>query len=184
MVRERASDVLEEVFEEFTPRLDDPPAMPIPTDVDPDEWLGLEPRLRLATTRGQIVIELAPDVAPWAVGALISLARHGFYTDTLWHRVVPDFVVQGGDPTGSGWGGPGYVLPAEPSMLPFERGAVGIADAGMDTGGSQWFIMHSRAPHLEGRYTAVGRVVEGMDVVDSLLVGDRVQKVSIELVVQ
>ena len=83
-------------------------------------------------------------------------------------------VVQGGDPGGSGWGGPGLILPGEPSALPFDRGAVGIADAGMDTGGSQIFIMHSRAPHLEGRYTRVGRVITGMAAVDALMVGDRI----------
>jgi cyclophilin family peptidyl-prolyl cis-trans isomerase len=88
--------------------------------------------------------------------------------------VVPGFVVQGGDPTGSGWGGPGFTIPGEPSVQPFTRGAVGIADAGKDTGGSQFFIMHGRAPHLEGRYTHVGRVTRGMEVVDALIVGDRI----------
>ena len=129
------------------------------------------------------VIEFDPGAAPWSVAALTSLAREGFYRGLLWHRVVPDFVVQGGDPSGTGWGGPGFVLPAEPSLRGgrsrYDRGAVGIADAGLDTGGSQIFIMHSRAPHLEGRYTRIGQVVSGMDVVDSLLVGDIIEDVKV-----
>jgi cyclophilin family peptidyl-prolyl cis-trans isomerase len=92
--------------------------------------------------------------------------------------------VQGGDPTGSGWGGPpGVTLPAEPSVTAlggtFQRGAVGVADAGPDTGGSQFFIMHSRAAHLEGRYTQLGYVTEGLEVIDRLIVGDRVLRASV-----
>lgn len=145
----------------------------------PQRALGRAVRWELTTTQGTVVIELWPAVAPWAVSTLMTLTERGYYTDLLWHRVVPDFVVQGGDPAGSGWGGPGFTLPGEPSWLPFDRGAVGIADAGLDTGGSQFFIMHSRAPHLEGRYTQVGRVLEGLDVVDRLMVGDRLLEAEI-----
>ena len=104
----------------------------------------------------------------------------------MFHRVVPDFVVQGGDPTGTGWGGPGFTLPSEISAgleampIDFGAGAIGIADAGKDTGGSQWFAMHAPAPHLEGRYTWVGRVVEGADVIDKLQVGDRIIRARFE----
>jgi len=133
------------------------------------------------TSRGTIQIELAMLDAPLTVESFITLARKGFFNGLAIHRVVPDFVVQGGDPTGSGWGGPGYSVVSEPSAGAFQRGTVGIADAGKDTGGSQWFVMHSRAPHLDGRYTIVGRVLDGMDVVDSLLVGDTVKTVQVEV---
>jgi cyclophilin family peptidyl-prolyl cis-trans isomerase len=132
---------------------------------------------RVTTTQGVFVIEMDVDAAPWSISALSILAQTGFYNDTLWHRVVPDFVAQGGDPSGSGWGGPGFQLPAEPSFQPYVRGAVGIADAGLDTGGSQWFVTHVRTPHLDGRYTRIGVVTDGMDVVDRLVVGDKVIKI-------
>ncbi len=121
-----------------------------------------------------ITIALDPTLAPWSVAALVGLSGQAFYGGVWWHRVVPAFVVQGGDPSGTGWGGPGFSSPGEPSWRPFLRGAVGIADAGPDTGGSQFFIMHARSPHLEGRYTLVGEVVEGMEVVDRLTTDDRV----------
>jgi cyclophilin family peptidyl-prolyl cis-trans isomerase len=154
-----------------------PPAPP----VDPAQVLGRKVVWTVETSKGKLTIELDPELSPWNVANLTALAQKGFYDGTLWHRVVPDFVVQGGDPTGSGWGGPGYSVLAEPSTTWFQRGAVGIADAGKDTGGSQWFIMHSRAPHLDGRYTVVGRVLEGMDVVDALIVGDTVKRVQVEV---
>jgi cyclophilin family peptidyl-prolyl cis-trans isomerase/HEAT repeat protein len=153
------------------------PAPPI----DPATVLGRKVVWTVETTKGKVVIELDPDLAPWNVANLTTLARKGFYDGTLFHRVVPDFVVQGGDPTGSGWGGPGYAVLAEASTTWFQRGAVGIADAGKDTGGSQWFVMHSRAPHLDGRYTLVGRVLEGMEVVDALVVGDQVKRVQVQV---
>ncbi len=131
-------------------------------------------RWTLDTTRGAITIALDPTVAPWNTAALVGLAGQAFYGGVSWHRVVPGFVVQGGDPSGTGWGGPGFSSPGEPSWRSFGRGAVGIADAGPDTGGSQFFIMQARAPHLEGRYTWVGEVIDGMDVVDRLTTDDRV----------
>lgn len=146
-----------------------PRTLPAPPD---DAFLDRPHILVLDTSKGEIRIRLAPDVAPWSVAAITSLAADGFYNGLTWHRVVPDFVVQGGDPTGSGWGGPGFELPAEPWWLPYSRGAVGIADAGLDTGGSQLFIMHSRAHRLDGRYTLIGYVIAGQDAADSLMVGD------------
>jgi peptidyl-prolyl cis-trans isomerase B (cyclophilin B) len=95
------------------------------------------------------VIQLRPDVAPWAVATIVALTRKGFYNGLEFHRVVPNFVVQGGDPTESGSGGPGFSIPAEPATQSdgpgYTAGGVGIADAGRDSGGSQWFVMHSRA---------------------------------------
>ncbi len=102
----------------------------------------------------------------------MQLTRAGFYREQIFHRVVPDFVIQGGDRRGDGWGGPGYTLRSERNRVPFERGTVGIADSGLDTGGSQFFVCHSPQPHLTGRYTVVGRVVRGMHIVDAIEPGD------------
>ncbi len=151
------------------------------TPADPTRLLGHRVAWTVTTTQGDFVVELLPDLAPWNVATLTALAEKGFYDGTLWHRVVPDFVVQGGDPTGSGWGGPGYTVPAETSQRRYLRGTVGIADAGKDTGGSQWFVMHSAAPHLEQRYTIVGNVTSGMEVVDRLHVGDRILRIRVSI---
>jgi cyclophilin family peptidyl-prolyl cis-trans isomerase len=111
----------------------------------------------------------------------VALTQAGFYDGLQFHRVVPGFVVQGGDPQGTGWGGPGFTLPSEPSDAPFTRGAVGIADAGKDSGGSQFFLMHTRAPHLEGRYTRVGELRRGFEALDALQVGDRILRAEVTL---
>ena len=97
----------------------------------------------------------------------------------MFHRMVPNFVVQGGDPRGDGWGGPGYTIPCEIDSAHFGTGAVGMALAGRDTGGSQFFITHAPQPQLDGRYTHFARVIDGQDVVDSLTIGDRI--ISVEL---
>jgi cyclophilin family peptidyl-prolyl cis-trans isomerase len=163
------------------------PATAAPTPpVDPLAALGGPHTWRLTTTQGDVSIALAGELAPWHVAAIIDLTRDGFYDGLFFHRVVPDFVVQGGDPTGSGWGGPGFTLPSETGSLTdtpyptYAPGAIGIADAGKDTGGSQWFAMHGRAPHLDGRYTWVGSVTDGADVIDRLQIGDRVVRARIE----
>ena len=129
---------------------------------------------------GELHCKLDHDLAPRTVDSFVALARKGFYDGLTWHRVVPDFVVQGGDPRGDGTGGPGYLLRAEPSLRPFARGALGIADAGKDTGGSQFFLMHSRAPHLEGRYTWFGQC-EDLDGLDGVFVGDHMTKVTVHV---
>lgn len=136
--------------------------------------------VRMRTTRGDVVMVLFGDVAPRTVGHVLSLIEEGFYNDKTFHRIVPDFVAQGGCPRGDGWGGPRRAILDEPSPLPFVRGAVGIATSGRDTGGSQFFIMHSRHPHLEGGYTLFGQVVEGMEIVDALVQDDRLIEVRIE----
>jgi len=152
-----------------------------PLAFDPRPLLGTSVLWTLDTTKGVITIRLDPEVAPWSVAALVDLSRRAYYSDVAWHRVVPGFVVQGGDPSGTGWGGPGFSSPGEASWSAFSRGAVGIADAGLDTGGSQFFIMHRRAAHLEGRYTWVGEVLRGQDVVDRLTTDDRILSAMVDI---
>ena len=124
------------------------------------------------TTKGTFRIELRPDIAIQTVNSFIFLAREGYYDGVTFHRVIPDFMAQGGDPTGTGSGDPGYTLPAEFSDIPFERGTVGMARQPQDpdSGGSQFFITYNDQyqPALNGQYTVFGKVIEGMEVVDSL----------------
>jgi cyclophilin family peptidyl-prolyl cis-trans isomerase/HEAT repeat protein len=175
-----------ECLRELGEAVDAKPRIAPPPPVDVTAVIGKHVVWHLVTSRGDIDIELRPDVAPWAVATIASLTQRGFYNNIEFHRVVPNFVVQGGDPTQSGWGGPGFTGPAEPASgldgPGFVQGGVGMADAGRDSAGSQWFIMHSRAPHLDGRYTWVGSVISGQNVADSLQIGDRVvtAKVTIE----
>ena len=122
----------------------------------------------LRTTRGEIVIAFDREVAPRTVKNFVDLARKGALDDTPFHRVIPDFVAQGGDPRGDGSGGPGYTIPNENHAGAFIRGAVGMATAGTDTGGSQFFLTHSDQPHLDGRYTRFATVVDGLLVMDAL----------------
>lgn len=137
------------------------------------------PEAVIRTNRGRIRITLFPDDAPYTVQAFINLAKTGFYNGLTFHRVVPNFVIQGGDPLGDGSGGPPFTLRSEFAPKMFVRGAVGIASAGKDTEGSQFFIMHSTHPHLDGRYTLFGQVTEGMDVVDRVEIGDAIEEVVI-----
>ncbi|MDH4155829.1 MAG: HEAT repeat domain-containing protein [candidate division Zixibacteria bacterium] len=138
------------------------------------------PYATIHTDKGEIEMELFFDAAPLTVLNFIELAEDGFYEGLIFHRVVPGFVIQGGDPRGDGWGGPPYYIRCEYSWEPFRRGTVGVATSGKDTGGSQFFITLARQPHLEGRYTVFGQVVAGMDVVDRIAYGDVIQKVVIE----
>lgn len=139
------------------------------------------PTALVRTTRGTFRFELSYQEAPFTVESFIALARKHFYDGLLFHRVVPNFVVQGGDPRGDGTGGPPYTIRSEFGERSFRRGDVGIASSGKDTEGSQFFIMHSPAPHLDGRYTLFGTVTEGMDVVDRLEIGDRMLDIQIDL---
>ena len=131
------------------------------------------------TTRGRFRIELLPGEAPMTVDSFVSLARKGFFDGTAIHRVVPDFVVQAGDPRGDGTGGPGWVLRDELNSRPYLRGTVGMALSGPDTGGSQWFVTLSRQPHLDGAYTVFGEVTEGMGVVERIEQNDRLVSVTV-----
>lgn len=139
--------------------------------------LGKHPVWVLETEKGVIKIKMNTLSAPATVSAIDSLTRAGAYNGVPFHRVVPNFVIQGGDIAyATGYGGPEFVIPTEPSETGFVRGAVGIASAGTDTEGSQYFIMHQWSPHLNGRYTLFGHVISGMDVVDRIVEGDMVEK--------
>ena len=125
---------------------------------------------RLKTQRGDIVVELYADRAPLTVENFVNLARAGFYDGTTFHRVIKGFMAQGGDPTGTGTGGPGYQFGDEfhPSLRHDGPGVLSMANAGAGTNGSQFFITQSATPHLDDRHSVFGRVTEGMDVVSSL----------------
>jgi cyclophilin family peptidyl-prolyl cis-trans isomerase len=131
------------------------------------------------TAKGRIRIELFPQDAPITVDSFVTLARKGFFNGLTFHRVVANFVIQGGDPRGDGEGGPGYQIRCEINTRPYTRGAVGMALSGKDTGGSQFFITHSPQPHLDGGYTVFGRVVSGMEVVDRIERGDVIRRVDV-----
>ena len=125
---------------------------------------------RFKTERGDIVVELYADRAPLTVENFVNLSRAGFYDGTTFHRVIKGFMAQGGDPTGTGTGGPGYQFGDEfhPSLRHDGPGVLSMANAGAGTNGSQFFITHSATPHLDDRHSVFGRVTEGMDVVSSL----------------
>jgi len=127
------------------------------------------PNATLHTNHGAIEIELFPADAPKTVENFEKLARDGFYDGVIFHRVIPDFMIQGGDPTGTGTGGPGYTFEDEPNDHKIERGALAMANAGPDTNGSQFFIVTTdAAPWLDGKHTVFGHVTSGMDVVDAI----------------
>lgn len=129
-------------------------------------------KIQIVTNRGRIDVELFGDDAPNIVRSVIFLAKDGFYNGLTFHRVVPDFVIQGGCPRGDGWGDAGYYLRSLFNGHRYERGTVGVAHAGKDTPGSQFFITHTPQHHLNGRYTIIGKVTGGMDVVDRIEIGD------------
>ncbi len=181
-VRRAAAEALETILGHpvEVPEADDPPDRRV-------DWtflraMGDRPRLALETERGRIVVELDAEEAPLTVQTVLQLAQEGRYDDVPFHRVVPDFVIQGGDfERGDGYGGPGFAIRSEFTRIPFERGTIGMASAGKDTEGSQFFLTHSPQPHLDGRYTAFGRVVQGMEVVDAILEGDRILRASVQV---
>ncbi len=139
------------------------------------------PTATIATDKGTIVLELFGGEAPGTVSNFTKLARSGFYDGLTFHRVIPNFVIQGGCPQGDGTGGPGYTIKCETEGNPHRhvRGSLSMAHAGKDTGGSQFFICHSPQPHLDGKHTVFGQVVEGLDVVDAVRAGDHMQQVAI-----
>ena len=123
----------------------------------------------LHTNHGAIELELYPEDAPKTVDNFVKLARDGFYDGVIFHRVIPDFMIQGGDPTGTGSGGPGYQFEDEANDHAVERGALAMANAGPNTNGSQFFIVTADScPWLNGKHTVFGRVTGGMDVVDGI----------------
>ncbi|KAB2878952.1 hypothetical protein F9K33_11340 [bacterium] len=138
-----------------------------------------KPTAVIETSKGRIEIEFYIDDAPMTVINFVRLSEKKFFEQLHFHRVVPNFVIQGGDPLGTGWGGPGYSIRSEFSSLRYERGTIGMASAGKDTEGCQWFITHSPQPHLDGRYTIFARVRNGLDVADAIQVGDTISHVKI-----
>jgi len=139
--------------------------------------IGKHVTATVVTSKGSFTIEFLPEDAPLTVDSFITLARKGFFNGQTIPRVVPNFVIQAGDPRGDTNGGPGYQIRCEINEVPYERGAVGMALSGKDTGGSQWFVTHSPQPHLDGGYTVFGRVISGMNVVDNIARGDIIRMV-------
>ena len=123
----------------------------------------------LETEKGEIVLQLYPDKAPLAVNSFVYLARQGWYDGITFHRVLPGFVAQTGDPSATGQGNPGYLFKSEidPALKFDQAGLVGMANSGPDTNGSQFFITYAPAPNLDGNYTIFGKVLSGMDVLES-----------------
>ena len=142
--------------------------------------IGKRVRAVVTTTKGSFTIELLPEAAPLTVDNFVQLAQRSFFNGITIHRVVPNFVIQDGDPRGDGNGGPAnHQIRCEINEVPYERATVGMALSGKDTGGSQWFVTHSPQPHLDGGYTVFGRVVAGMNVVDNIIRGDVIKSIVI-----
>jgi cyclophilin family peptidyl-prolyl cis-trans isomerase/HEAT repeat protein len=161
------------------------PAPYVPRFNHPIDWTLLTTmeagqRVRMQTNKGVVDLELYPQWAPGSVVNFIKLINDGFYNGKTTHRVVPNFVVQGGCPRGDGYGALDYTIRSEIGLCWYDQaGYLGMASAGRDTEGTQWFITHSPTPHLDGRYTIFGKVAEGMDVVNTLEVGDRIEKIEL-----
>jgi cyclophilin family peptidyl-prolyl cis-trans isomerase len=131
------------------------------------------------TNKGTIVIQLKVEDTPGSVANFVKLVQKGFYEGNSFHRVVPAFVAQGGCPRGDGWGSSPETIRSEWPALHYSRGQVGMASAGKDTESCQWFITHNDIPHLDGRYTIFASVISGMEVVDLLEIGDRIDKITL-----
>ncbi len=138
-------------------------------------------RVTIETDRGDMNLEMYPEHAPKTVNNFVFLAREGFYDGIVFHRVISDFMIQGGDPTGTGTGGPGYRFEDEIAENPLkhETGVISMANAGPDTNGSQFFITHSPQPHLNGMHAVFGKVVQGQEVVNAIQQGDRMVRVTV-----
>lgn len=140
-------------------------------------------KAEMITDKGTMIIEFYDNDAPIAADNFIKLAKEGFYNGIKFHRVIPNFMIQGGDPTGTGAGGPGYSIPCEldGELQHHDRGVLSMAHRGRDTGGSQFFICHSRenTAHLDRNHTCFGKVVDGLDVIDQIQQGDVIQEVKV-----
>ena len=152
---------------------DRPPAM----QIDPEKIY----LVTIATSRGTIELELYPQHAPQTVNNFVFLARESFYDGVAFHRVIGDFMIQGGDPTGTGRGGPGYKFADECRGDPLKHDSkvISMANSGPDTNGSQFFITHAPQPHLNGKHTVFGKVIKGREIVDEIRQGDRMERVSV-----
>ncbi|NIA03226.1 MAG: peptidylprolyl isomerase [Nitrospirae bacterium] len=133
----------------------------------------------IETDKGNMVVELFEKDAPNTVANFVKLINEGFYNGLTFHRVIPNFVIQGGCPKGNGTGGPGYTIKCEINPRKHLTGTLSMAHAGKDTGGSQFFITHSPQPHLDGIHTVFGQVIEGLDVVNKIKANDVMNKVSV-----
>lgn len=140
-------------------------------------------KAEIHTVKGLMKVELYEDDAPGTVANFVKLSNEGFYDGLTFHRVIPDFVIQGGCPNGNGTGGPGYKIPCEldGEKQYHDRGVLSMAHAGRNTGGSQFFICHNRknTQHLDRNHTAFGKVYEGLDVIDDIRAGDVIEKIVI-----
>ena len=136
-------------------------------------------RANIHTSKGVIEIELHIEDAPGSVASFVKLCREGFYNGKSFHRVVPNFVIQGGCPRGDGMGGTDYTLRSEFRLHDYRSGSVGLASSGPDTESCQWFITHIPTPHLEGRYTIFAHVTKGLDIVDQIVIGDSIEKIEL-----
>ncbi len=136
----------------------------------------------IKTDQGDIVLDLYAEHAPKTVNNFVFLANEGFYNGTVFHRVISDFMIQGGDPTGTGRGGPGYQFEDEVKANPLkhETGVISMANSGPDSNGSQFFITHSPQPHLNGKHTVFGKVTSGQAVVDAIRQGDGIAEIKIK----
>jgi peptidyl-prolyl cis-trans isomerase B (cyclophilin B) len=152
---------------------DNPPAM----EIDPQKKYHVS----MDTARGVIEIDLYPQYAPKTVNNFVFLSKQGFYDGITFHRVIANFMIQGGDPTGTGRGGPGYRFEDEfaGNPLKHETGVLSMANAGPGTNGSQFFITHAPQPHLNGKHTVFGKVTKGQDVVNAIRQGDKINQVTI-----
>jgi cyclophilin family peptidyl-prolyl cis-trans isomerase len=168
-------------FEKLIALLENRPYIAPPADLSHKiDWefvksIPQNQKVKINTNLGVIVLETYVDQAPGSVSNFLKLVDEGFYNNKVYHRVVPDFVIQGGCPRGDGWGSLDWTQRSEFSnYLKYEAGTVGLASAGRDTEGVQFFITHIPTPHLDGRYTIIGKVVEGMDVVRRIQMGDQI----------
>lgn len=134
----------------------------------------------IKTEKGDLELDLFADDVPYMVNNFVFLAREGFYDNTTFHRVIPGFMAQGGDPTGTGRGGPGYTFADEITQHTHGTGALSMANAGPHTNGSQFFITYAPQPHLDGRHSVFGQLTSGMDVLETLVNGDKIISVTIE----
>jgi len=140
-------------------------------------------KVKISTPKGEMIAELYDDATPITVNNFLKLINEGFYNGLNFHRVIPGFVAQGGCPNRTGTGGPGYTIPCEvtaPKQY-HDRGVLSMAHAGRNTGGSQFFICHTRqnTQHLDGNHTCFGRVVEGLDVIDQIMQGDAIDSIQV-----
>jgi len=180
-VRSAVLSAYDSLVNENPPKLLTPiqPAHPI-TPKEKSYWRTKTATATIITTRGSFVIDLNPSIAPATVASFVELATDGYFDDSEIHRVVPNFVIQAGDPTGTGLGDPDYMLRCEVSPTPYIKGTVGMALAGKDTGGSQFFVTISPQPHLDGKYTVFGHVTSGMDTVELIEEGDSILSIDID----